>query len=146
MHEFHTRPTFLLLLPPPCHSISTTFLSAVPPCLLSSRCFQAPPPALLCSHTHQLPLDTQPVLPEQDPEVLGERSHPWLNQLKVRGLLFLLPRLGSKSGGSNPTGHPVSEIQASASSPQHSSEAATPSTCGCCTPRSCGSCPHSNSS
>lgn len=54
--------------------------------------------------------------------------------------------LGGKSGGSNPKGHPVSKIQASASSPQHSSEAATPSTCGCCTPRNCGSCPHSNSS
>lgn len=68
------------------HSDSTTFLSAVPPLLPSSWCLQVPPPALLCSHTHQLPLDTQPVLPEQDPEVLGERSHPWLTRPKVRGL------------------------------------------------------------
>lgn len=67
----------------------------------------------------------------------AERAQPSLaDPTKTRpAVCSSSPGLEGKSRGSNPNRHPVSNIQAFAPSPQHSSEAATSSTCGCCTPK-----------
>lgn len=69
-----------------------TFLSCSASLAPQLLWFPGPSPLLLCFHTHRLPLDTQPVLPQQDPQVLRERSHPWLTQPKANWLRILPPQ------------------------------------------------------